>query len=125
MKSILVALPRSARTNLKLAEQWKSSFINPRLNSRFCTTSSVSVKPKLRLLTKRNCTLCEDAKQELWSIPGIKERLDLVEVNILAEGNEDLFDLYRYEIPVFFLDRKFVSKNRLDQEKLLKILNEQ
>jgi len=42
----------------------------------------------------------------------------------LKEGNEDFFDLYRYEIPVFFLGTKFVSKNRLDDEKLLKLLKE-
>ena len=80
-------------------------------------------KPLLRLLTKENCMLCEEAKHVLFSAPGkYEERLILKEVDIRAEGNEDLFDLYRYEIPVFFLERKFVSKNFIDLEKLEKEL---
>lgn len=76
-------------------------------------------KPVLRLLTKDNCSLCEEAKHILVSAPGCySERLVLEEVDILKEGNEELFDLYRYEIPVFFLGRTFISKNRLDLEKL-------
>ena len=67
--------------------------------------------------------LCEEAKDVLFSAPGkYYERLILKEVDIRAEGNEDLFDLYRYEIPVFFLERKFVSKNFIDLEKLEKEL---
>ena len=80
-------------------------------------------KPLLRLLTKENCMLCEEAKHVLFSAPGkYEERLILKEVDIRAEGNEELFDLYRYEIPVFFLERKFVSKNFIDLEKLEKEL---
>ena len=79
--------------------------------------------PVLRLLTKDNCTLCEDAKNKLFSAPGsYSERLVLKEVNILKEGNEELFDLYRYEIPVFFLGKKFISKNKIDLKKLEKEL---
>ena len=76
-------------------------------------------KPVLRLLTKANCTLCEDSKHKIFSAPGsYQERLVLKEVNILKEGNEELFDLYRYEIPVFFLGKTFISKNRIDLDKL-------
>ena len=94
------------------------------LFNRLSTTSGgrKQKKPVLRLLTKKHCTLCEEAKEVLWAIPGIRQRLDLVEVDILKEGNEDFFGLYRYEIPVFFLGKKFVSKNRLDTEKLLELL---
>ena len=67
--------------------------------------------------------LCEEAKHILFSAPGnYEKRLVLKEVDIRAEGNEDLFDLYRYEIPVFFLGRKFISKNFIDLEKLEKEL---
>ena len=81
-------------------------------------------RPVLRMLTKKQCSLCDEAVEDLWTIPGIKERLELVPVNILQEGNEDMFDLYRYEIPVFFLGNKFVSKNKLDKEKLLQVLED-
>ena len=81
-------------------------------------------KPVLRLLTKDNCSLCEEAKSILFSAPGCySERIVLKEVDILEKGNEELFDLYRYEIPVFFLERKFISKNRIDLAKLDQELN--
>ena len=86
---------------------------------------STQRRPVLRLLTKKHCTLCDEAVAELWTIPGMKDRLELVPVDILKEGNEDFFDLYRYEIPVFFLGNKFVSKNKLDKEKLLQLLEDQ
>ena len=76
-------------------------------------------KPVLRLLTKENCSLCEEAVQILFSAPNsYNERLILKEIDILEEGNEELFDLYRYEIPVFFLEKKFISKNKIDLSKL-------
>ena len=76
-------------------------------------------KPVLRLLTKDNCGLCEEAVQILFSAPNsYNQRLILKEVDILEEGNEELFDLYRYEIPVFFLEKKFISKNKIDLCKL-------
>ena len=107
----------------------KDIFTNTSINSsiiRFRNFSSLSEdnhsnvsKPLLRLLTKENCMLCEEAKHILFSAPGnYEKRLVLKEVDIRAEGNEDLFDLYRYEIPVFFLGRKFISKNFIDLEKL-------
>ena len=83
------------------------------------TNQNIGSKPILRLLTKDNCSLCEDAKQILLSSPGrFDKRLVLKEIDILKEGNEELFDLYRYEIPVFFLGRTFISKNRINLEKL-------
>ena len=76
-------------------------------------------KPVLRLLTKEDCSLCEEAVQILFSAPNsYNQRLILKEVDILEEGNEELFDLYRYEIPVFFLEKKFISKNKIDLCKL-------
>lgn len=47
-----------------------------------------------------------------------------VEVDITLDENAKLFDLYRYEIPVFFLESKFVCKNRLDCDKLKLALDE-
>lgn len=47
-----------------------------------------------------------------------------MEVDITLDENAKLFDLYRYEIPVFFLESKFVCKNRLDCDKLKLALDE-
>ena len=46
--------------------------------------------PELRMLTKKNCSLCDVAVEELWRMPGMKDSLKLVHVNILQEGNEDM-----------------------------------
>ena len=47
-----------------------------------------------------------------------------VEVDITLDENSALFDLYRFEIPVFFLESRFVSKNRIDVDRLLQVLDE-
>ena len=38
-------------------------------------------------------------------------------MDIEEEGQEDWWQLYRYEIPVFFLDKKFLCKNKIDLDK--------
>ena len=92
---------------------------NIRWKRKWSDLSNDGNKPVLRLLTKANCTLCEDSKHKIFSAPGLYEkRLVLKEVNILKQGNEELFDLYRYEIPVFFLGKIFISKNKIDLDKL-------
>ena len=47
-----------------------------------------------------------------------------VEVDITLDENSGLFDLYRYEIPVFFLESKFVCKNRIDLDRLKLVLDD-
>ena len=126
-KRLLKSCFLSIDSKAKCSSQYKSisrlsSFHRNFSNSSEENNSDIN-KPLLRLLTKENCMLCEEAKHVLFSAPGkYDERLILKEVDIRAEGNEDLFDLYRYEIPVFFLERKFVSKNFIDLEKLEKEL---
>ena len=39
-------------------------------------------------------------------------------MDITDPENERWFDLYRYEIPVFYLGKKFLCKNRIDLQKL-------
>ena len=47
-----------------------------------------------------------------------------VEVDITLDENSALFDLYRFEIPVFFLESKFVCKNRINVDRLRQVLDE-
>ena len=92
--------------------------LNVSINNYSDIKQNIQNKPILRLLTKDNCSLCEEAKQTLSVSGRFDEQFVLQEVDILQEGNEELFDLYRYEIPVFFLEKKFISKNRIDIDKL-------
>ena len=68
----------------------------------------------LTLFTKDNCQLCHEAKQKL---DPFKERFRLREIDITDEGHEEWYHKYKYEIPVFFFEKKYLCKNFIDLEK--------
>lgn len=72
----------------------------------------VSGKPRLVLYTKDPCPLCDELKEEL--APFLDE-VEFSSVDITAHGNERWNKLYRYEIPVLFLEGHFLCKHRLDK----------
>ena len=75
----------------------------------------------LRLLTKDGCQLCDEAKMIInKEFPNVK----IEEVYITDAGNEDLYDRWKWEIPVFYLDGKFLCKNRIDLELLKQKIKE-
>lgn len=76
----------------------------------------ISSPPTLTLYTKHPCLLCDILKDDLRS--RFSGRYQLQEVDITAAGNERLFKLYKYEIPVLFLEGQFLCKHRLDSELL-------
>merc|ERR1712030_200686 len=67
--------------------------------------------PVLTLFTKDDCQLCDEALDQL--APHL-HKVKLKEVDITEDGNEEWFGKYRYEIPVFYLQNKFLCKNRID-----------
>lgn len=76
-------------------------------------------KPKLMLYTKDPCPLCDDLVEELrphW------DRFELEKVYITE--NVRHLRMYRYDIPVLFLDNEFVCMHRLDEGMLLRKLKE-
>merc|ERR1712037_92457 len=77
--------------------------------------------PILTLYTKDPCPLCEEAKE---SLSPLSHRFSLREIDITDDGNEDLYDKYKFEIPVFFLEKKFLCKNRIEVEMLEQRLRE-
>ena len=42
-------------------------------------------------------------------------KLELIDIE--EDGREADYDKFRYEIPVFFFNKKFLCKNRIDLEK--------
>lgn len=66
----------------------------------------------VRLYSKPNCCLCDQAKEVLERV---RERIpfDLVEEDIRADPS--LFAAYRYEIPVVIIDGGDTFKLRLDE----------
>jgi len=94
---------------LKNIKTFSSLF--PILNSRSCHNQKTL--PKLTLFTKTYCPLCDEALEKLSPYMHL---VDFNSVNIEEEGREKEFNKYRYEIPVFFLNNKFLCKNRIDLE---------
>jgi len=89
----------------------------------FCKslTNSTSL-PTLTLFTKENCQLCDEALEQLEPF---LHQVKLEEIDIEEDGKEDYFNKFRYEIPVFFLNNKFLCKNKIDLEKLQSALQNQ
>ncbi|XP_054005933.1 acetyl-CoA acetyltransferase, mitochondrial isoform X2 [Hylaeus anthracinus] len=76
----------------------------------------ISSPPTLTLYTKHPCPLCDILKNELQI--HFSGQYQLQEVDITAPGNERFLKLYRYDIPVLFLEGQFLCKHRLDTEYL-------
>ncbi|XP_029672632.1 acetyl-CoA acetyltransferase, mitochondrial isoform X1 [Formica exsecta] len=82
----------------------------------------VSSPPKLTLYTKSPCPLCDILKNELRL--RFAGRYQLQEVDITAQDNERYFELYKYDIPVLFLEDRYLCKHRLDTDLLTRRLDE-
>nr|XP_031846898.1 acetyl-CoA acetyltransferase B, mitochondrial isoform X1 [Nomia melanderi] len=76
----------------------------------------ISSPPLLTLYTKKPCPLCDVLKDELRT--NYSGRYHLQEVDITMPGNERFLKLYKYEIPVLFLEGQFLCKHRLNSELL-------
>jgi hypothetical protein len=63
--------------------------------------------------------LCDEAKE---IIERVTERLPIETEVIDIQKDPGLYDQYRYDIPVIFLDDRKIFKHRVDEEKLKKIL---
>ena len=84
------------------------------------TTQEFEEIHTLKMLTKSCCHLCDEALEQIEEeLPkSLLNNLVIQPVDITDEGNEALFDRWRYEIPVFYLNGKFLCKNRIDIAKL-------
>ena len=71
-------------------------------------------KPVLTLFTKEDCQLCDEALDKLSPY---LEHVELEVIDIEDDGREADYDKFRYEIPVFFFNKKFLCKNWIDLDK--------
>ena len=75
------------------------------------------MRPSVRLFTKPKCSLCDEVRILLSRLR--KETpLDIEEVNILDDPN--LFERYKYEIPVLLFPDGSDLQGRIDDKKLRK-----
>ena len=77
--------------------------------------------PVLTLFTKEDCQLCDEAVDKLSPF---LENVKLETIDIEEEGREKEYDKFRYEIPVFFFNKKFLCKNHIDLDKFHHALKE-
>jgi len=74
---------------------------------------------KIRILSKPNCHLCDEAKEIIERVTrGLPIEIEVIDI----QKDPQLFDQYRYDIPVIFLGDRKIFKHRVDEEKLKKIL---
>jgi len=80
----------------------------------YCQGSRAPFLPVLTLFTKEECQLCDEAMEKLSPF---LHQVQLETIDIEDEGREAEFDKFRYEIPVFFFNKKFLCKNHIDLDK--------
>ncbi|XP_077870266.1 glutaredoxin-like protein C5orf63 homolog isoform X2 [Saccoglossus kowalevskii] len=85
----------------------------------FYSTAILDKLPILTLYTKKVCPLCDDAKEILKKYDS---RFILQEVDITTKQNKDWYKLYRYDIPVFHFNGKFLMKHRVNEQLLDEML---
>jgi glutaredoxin len=69
-----------------------------------------SSPPKVTFYTKAGCHLCEEAREMLDDIAAQTE-FELTEIDI--RSNPDIFEEYRYRIPVIIIDATTVVEGRI------------
>lgn len=72
--------------------------------------------PTLTLYTKDPCPLCDELVDELNRT--FHGRFQLKKVDITHRGNLKYLRLYRYDIPVLYLNGQFLCMHRLNSELL-------
>lgn len=69
------------------------------------------MSPHVRIYSKPGCHLCDEAKEVLRAL---QERVPFTLEEIDIRGDPELFERYRYDIPVVFVDGSKAFKHRLD-----------
>jgi len=75
----------------------------------------VFMAPLIKFYTKPECSLCDEART-LLNLLKKEYPFDVEEVNILDDPN--LYQHYKYEIPVLLFPDQFQLKGRIDREQL-------
>ena len=90
---------------------FSSSLPRSSSSSSFSSSSSSSPLPRLTLFTHDNCSLCDEALEQISHLKG---RFAFESVDILHPDHKKWKKLYRYDIPVFHFDGEFLMKHRAD-----------
>jgi glutaredoxin len=69
----------------------------------------------VEIYSKPDCPLCDEAKHVLLTVQR-RVPFQLTEIDI--ESDPDLFDRYKYDIPVIVIDGRKAFKHRVDEKEL-------
>lgn len=105
---ISVFIYRSANNILK----GKSVMRN--LGSKALSTSNGLKKITLTLYTKKNCSLCDEAKETIEEL--YPNQFSIEEVDITKD--RDLFRKFKLDIPVFYHNGNFLMQHKVDNQAL-------
>jgi hypothetical protein len=75
---------------------------------------------KLVLYTKKECALCDEAKELIKHL--YPNRFQIEEVDIVKD--RALFRKFKLDIPVFYHDDKFLMQHKADRDALAKLIQE-
>ena len=81
------------------------------------TRSTEPPQTQVTLYTKAGCHLCEEARDMLEDIAALTS-YELTEVDIRRDP--DIFEQYRYRIPVIIIDQETVLEGRIEFRDLAK-----
>ena len=70
--------------------------------------------PTVELFTKEGCTLCDEAKAVLDALRADAPH-SLVAVDITDQDKTELWDRYKYDIPVLAIDGVYWTKHRVTE----------
>jgi glutaredoxin len=74
---------------------------------------------RFRILSKPGCHLCDEAKEVIFiNVNHLPAEIEMINI----EEDPVLFEQYRNDIPVIFLNDRKIFKHRVDAEKLKKII---
>ncbi|GLV56533.1 hypothetical protein KDH_33730 [Dictyobacter sp. S3.2.2.5] len=76
--------------------------------------------PQVTFYTKAGCHLCDEARESLDEI-ATQAEYDLTEIDIRRDM--DLFERYRYRIPVVMIDETIVAEGRIEYSDLASAFN--
>ena len=77
--------------------------------------TETQTKPHVTFYTKAGCHLCDEARDILDEIAA-EIPYDLTEIDI--RRNMELFEQYRYRIPVILLDETLIAEGRIEYSDL-------
>ncbi|HWP48814.1 MAG TPA: glutaredoxin family protein [Candidatus Limnocylindrales bacterium] len=76
---------------------------------------------KVTIYTKKDCCLCETAKEVIKKVQADYPTMEIYEVDVTSDT--DLYQRFQYEIPVVFIENEKAFRYKVSEKLLRKKLN--